>query len=196
MPNQLAAIALVALAALACSSRAPRPATTPDASASVYARIPDRIGDFELTERAVVTGLETDSLFRFSDGSETRLTVIVYEPGEDVRDDADSQKWTAVEGARFPITQEVRRSRGQIVAYVVSISDTSRIDVAGGQLLQHFAAVPVRHRNGTVVVELQYLYLIDGKFVKVRATVPEPGWQQTRVPAFARDLARQLAGGG
>jgi hypothetical protein len=42
---------------------------------------------------------------------------------------------------------------------------------------------------------MQYLYLIGGKFVKVRATIPEPGWQQTQVPSFARELALRMARG-
>lgn len=185
------------LAIAACSPRAgappsPRPAAAADGPSL---RMPARVGDFELTERAAVEGLPSDSVFRFSDGSATRLSVITYDVGEDVKVEPDSQKWTAAEGEKFRVVQEVRQSRGQIAAYVVAFSDTARVSAGDRALLEHAAGVPVRSRSGTVSVELQYLYLIGGKFVKVRATVPEPGWQQTTVPAFARELARHLARG-
>jgi hypothetical protein len=186
-------LAVAVLAAIACSSRAPaRTAPSAAPAGAPYDRIPDRVGDFALTERTSVVGLPSDSVFRFSDGSDTRLTVIVYDPEEGATDGPDPQVATAEEGAKFPITQEVRRSRGQITGFVVAFSDTAR--VAGGRrpLLEHSVAVPVRLRNGTIAVELQYLYLIDGKFVKVRATESEQRWQQTKARAFARELVRRL----
>lgn len=168
-------------------------AVTRTSQGALYARIPSEIEEFKLTERAAVTGSPTDSLFRFRDASATNLSVFVYEVGADVKVDADSQKWTPREGEKFKAVQEIQRSRGRIAAFSVAFSDTTRFAAGERSILEHSIAIPVRSPNGVVVVEFQYLYLIDGKFVKVRGTVPEQGWQTTHVPSFARALATRVA---
>lgn len=198
------AFALVLSVGLACqrhSNPAPVPGTAarqePPAaapSANLYARIPDAIGAFRLTERSTVRGLPTDSAFRFRDGSPAILSLIIYNVPPDVQVGADPQQWTPREGEKFRAVQEIRRRSGQISAYAVAFADTSRIADARSTL-EHYIAIPVRMPSGAVAVEMQFLYLIDGKFVKVRATIPEQGWEQTSVPSFARALALRLAGG-
>ncbi len=196
---------VVIVSVLGCASApAPAPVTVPQPApvvmsapaGNLYSRIPAEIGAFKLTERAIVRGLPTDSLFRFSDGSRTILTVIIYDVGPEVKVDADSQKWTAREGELFKAVQDIRRSRGQIVAYALAFSDTTRFAVGERKILEHSIAMSTRYPDGAIDVDFQYLYLIGGKFVKVRATVPEQGWQQTKVPSFARELALRLARGG
>lgn len=164
-------------------------------SGNLYARVPAQVGAFRLTERAAVTGASTDSLYRFRDSSRTNLTVFIYDIAPDVRVEADSQKWTAREGGKFKEIQDIRVARGQIAAYVLAFSDTTRISVGEHNLLEHRTATPVRFPSGAVAVDMQFLYLVGGKFVKVRATIPEQGWEQTPVPSFARELALRLAGG-
>ena len=191
------AAAFVALISVIGCASSPVPSTTspqPAAAASLYTRIPEKIGAFELTERTVVTDVPSDSVFRFRDGSRTTLTVIVYSVGDDVRAEGDPQLWAATEGAKFEELQPIRVSRGQIAAYAEAVSDTNWFSVGPDRLLEHFTMVPVRFRNGTVAVDMQYLYMIWGKFVKVRATVPAEGWKESNVPSFARELARRLAG--
>lgn len=165
-------------------------------SPRLYSRIPARIEGFELTERTVVRDVPSDSVFRFSDGSQTTLTVIVYDVADDVTTDGDPQLMAALEGAKFEQLQDLRVSRGQIEAYTEAVSDTVRFSAGRLRLLEHSTAIPVRFRNGAVAVDMQFLYLIDGKFVKVRATIPAEGWEQSRVPSFARELARRMAGAG
>jgi hypothetical protein len=203
MMNHLAALFMLASVVGCASAPASAPATVPSRASPVaaapgtdlFARIPTEIGAFKLTERAAVTSEPTDSLFRFRDGSPAILTVFVYDVGADVKTDADPQKWTASEGEKFKEVQDIRVRRGAISSYAVAFSDTARFAVGAHNILEHSIAVPVRFPNGTIAVDMQYLYLIAGKFVKVRATIPETGWQQTKVPGFARELARRLAGG-
>ena len=175
-------------------STAPRPEqAAPVTSTNLYIRIPDAIGAFKLTERATIRGIPTDSIFRFRDGSATILSLIIYEVPSDVKVGDDPQKWTQREGEKFRAVQEIRQNRGQISAFQVAFSDTARI-AGAQQILEHSIAVPTRMPNGAVAVEMQFLYLIGGKFIKVRGTIPEQGWEQTQVPAFARELALRLAG--
>jgi len=189
--NRVLAFAVL-LSAIGCAS-APAPVVAPAPAVNLYARIPAEIGAFKLTERAIVRGLPTDSLFRFSDGSRTILTVIIYNVSADLRVDADSQKWTAREGEKFKLVQAIRRDRGQLSDFTLAFSDTTRFVVGARQILEHAIAIPTRYPNGAITVEMQYLYLIGGKFVKVRATIPQQGWEETKVPAFARELAIRMA---
>jgi len=200
--NRISAL-LAVVATVGCgATQARTPAVTPQPAAAVirtpdvalFVRIPSEIEGFTLTERAAVTGSPTDSLFRFRDGSATNLSVFVYEVAADVKVDADSQQWTPREGEKFKQVEEIQRSRGRIANFTVAFSDTTRFAARERSILEHSIGVPVRFPNGVVAVEFQYLYLIDGKFVKVRATVPEEGWQKTHVPAFARALATRMAG--
>lgn len=191
------------LSVFGCAPAVTPVATNPPADSSpgisvsavnLYTRIPSQIGAFKLTERSSVRGLPADSIFRFSDGSKTYLSVIVYGVTTDGGDN-DTQKWVALEGEKFKEAQDIRQKRGQISAYVMGYSDTTRFMVGSRNLLEHTIAMPTRYPNGSITVEMQYLYLIDNKFVKVRGTIPEHGWQQTGVPSFARELARRMAGG-
>jgi hypothetical protein len=95
-------LALVATAAIiGCASQkpstevAPQPAPVATTPVNVYGRLPNEIAAYKLTARAIVTGTPSDSLFRFSDGARTLVTVIIYDLSTDVKVDADSQKWTA-----------------------------------------------------------------------------------------------------
>ena len=199
--NRISAF-LAVVAAMACGApQARTPNVTPQSAppatrapeGALYARIPSELEGFKLTERGAATGAPADSLFRFSDGSPTILSVFVYNVAAEVKVDADSQKWTPREGEKFKTVQEIQRSRGRIAAFTVALSDTARFAAGARSILEHSIAVPTRFPNGVIAVEFQYLYLIDGKFVKVRATVPEQGWQKTNVPSFARALATRMA---
>ncbi|MEX1186227.1 MAG: hypothetical protein WEA80_06530 [Gemmatimonadaceae bacterium] len=172
-----------------------RSSVSPAPIANVHARVPAQVGEFKLTERAAVGGAPADSLYRFRDSSRTNLTVFIYEIAADVRVEADSQQWTAREGGKFKEIQDIRVARGQIAEYVLAFSDTTRIAVGEHNILEHRMATPVRFPSGAVAVDMQFLYLVGGKFIKVRATIPEQGWEQTRVPSFARELALRLARG-
>lgn len=169
---------------------APVAASTP----SPHARIPNALAGFRLTERAPIRGMEPDSLYRFRDSTRANVTVFVYSVPPDVSADGDAQRWTVREGEKFRASQDVRRSRRQIVAYELVISDTTRLE-GNRAILEHRSVSPTRYPGGAVTVEMQYLYLIDGRFVKVRATVPAQGWEQTQVPTFARALALHVARG-
>lgn len=196
---------LFALAALgstgACARPSPEPVTpipgvvAARLSGNLYARIPAELGAFKLTERTAINGIPTDSLYRFRDSTRTNVSVIIYNVSPDAMQGADPQQWTSREGEKFRAVQAAQRERGKIADYVVAFSDTARLSVGSGSILEHSIASPTRFPNGNIAVEMQYLYLIDGKFVKVRATVPEQGWQRTGVPSFARALARRMAGG-
>lgn len=181
---------ILALLCVAGSASAQGAGETP--ARMLYARVPAVVDSFTLTERVAIRGTATDSLYRFRDGSRTIVSVIVYDIVDGSKVGPDPQKWSVSEGEKFKDVQEVRRGRGELDAYTVAFSDSVRVAVPGGDVLEHRIAVPARYPNGAIVVDMQFLYVIDGKFVKVRATIPSVGWEQSRVPLFARALATQL----
>src|SRR5688500_12025547 len=82
------------------TSPPPNPPAISQTPATLFTRIPSEIGAFKLTERSSVRGLPADSIFRFSDGSKTYVSVIVYDVTTD-GGDTDTQKWVALEGEKF-----------------------------------------------------------------------------------------------
>jgi hypothetical protein len=201
--TRLTILAAATVAGCASLPPAATPAPSPVTGAApaaksatnMYSRIPAQIGTFMLRERAIVRGLPTDSVFRFGDASTTTLTVIIYPIPDDIRVEADSQKWTWREGEKFRLVQQIRAQRRAIREFSPPVSDTTRIANGARMIQEHWIIVPTKLNSGAVVVEFQYLYLIDGKFLKVRATVPHETWQDSKVPSFARELAKTVAGG-
>src|SRR5688572_4682875 len=118
MPKRARFITLLIVAGCSAGPAAvPVVTTTPSVAPagkpalSIYQRIPDSVGAYRLTQRSVVRGVPTDSLFRFSDGSRTLVTVLVYDISGDVKVEPDSQKWTFREGEKFKLVQQIRLDR-------------------------------------------------------------------------------------
>jgi hypothetical protein len=181
------------LASTACG---PKPQTAPAPTQpprpSTANRIPTQLGRYKLTRRDAVEGAPNDSAYRYTDGSATRVTVFVYAIPIDVQVGADSQSWTPREGEKFEEVQPLLVQRGMIGAYEVAFANTGEITAANRRITEHATAIAVR-THGQVAVDFQYVYLVAGRFLKIRATVPSDGWEKTDVPIFARDLARRLA---
>ena len=197
MPKRARFITLLIVAGCSAGPAAvpvasPAPSVSPAGAArrSIYQRIPDSVGSYRLTQRSVVRGVPTDSLFRFSNGSRTIVTVLVYDISSDVKVEPDSQKWTFREGEKFKLVQQIRRDRGDISEFTEPLSDSTRMTIGSRQLLEHSIVIPTRYNNGAVTVEYQILYLIDGKFLKVRATIAADDFRKSTVREFSKNLAR------
>jgi hypothetical protein len=164
-------------------------APTPGSSA-----IPAELGRYKLIDRHGVEGAAGDSAYRFTDGSATHVTVFVYAIPRDVQVSPDSQSWTTLEGKKFQEVQPLLVERGMIGAYQLAFANNNDLTIGNRTVNEHATAIVIRSR-GQVAVDFQYLYLVAGRFLKVRATVPQKGWEKTDVPTFARALARQFAAG-
>jgi hypothetical protein len=130
-------------------------------------------------------------LYRFTDGSPVLLTVFVYPVPGDVQQ-GDSAQWVLIEGAKFAQVMPIQVQRGRYDAYEMAFANAEPV-VSGSDTIPGFAAAAVTRSRGTVAVQLEYLYLLNGQFVKVRATLPHDQWQKAPVPTFARDLVRHMA---
>ena len=185
-------IALILVSAACGPKPQTAPAPTLPNNPTGTSRIPAQLGRYRLTRRDGVEGAPNDSAYRYTDGSQTRVTVFVYAIPVDVQVGADSQSWTPREGRKFEAVQPLLVQRGMIGAYEVAFANTGEITAANRKITEHATAIAVRTR-GQVAVDFQYLYLVAGHFLKVRATVPSDGWEKTDVPTFAREMARRLA---
>lgn len=131
-------------------------------------------------------------MYRFTDGSAAILTAIRYSIPQDVKIEADSQAWTTREGEKFERMQQILLGRRTIENYRTLLSHAQSVDLVDTRLLEHATVVSTR-RHGTSTMEFQYLYLVGGRFLKVRGTFPGEQWQTSDFLAFARELARRVS---
>lgn len=180
--------------ATACASRVSSSVAAPAVTPETRGRgaIPSQVGHYRLTRVEAVKYLPADTLYRFTDGSASILTVIRYSIPEDVKIDADSQVWTTREGEKFERIQQVLLGRGSIESYRTFLSHAQSVELADTRLMEH-ATVLATRRQGTSTMDFQYLYLVGGRFLKVRGTFFGEQWQTSEFPAFARELARRVS---
>lgn len=188
----------MAIAMAGCSAATPAatPSPTPATAASSTSpapAMPRMVGRYVRIADETVRDAPTDSLFRFTDSLKTRVSVIRYPVRDYNRVGADSQAWTARAGESFREVQPVLVRQGVIQSFEVIFSEAKPVTLGARTLTEHSAAVVTRSR-GVSMVELQYLYLVRGKFLKIRASVPEDRWETSGIPEFARNLAAHLLG--
>lgn len=178
-------IILLAGATLACGS-GPRPDPGP-LPAMTGPVMPDSLRSFRLVGRRILGG--TDSVWRYTDGR-AQVSVIRYAIDPDVKVGADSVAWLEREGEKFLRVQEILRAQGQIDRFEVRVA---KVDVGPKPPGHEYVAVVSNTSRGTQTVEIQYLYLIGGRWLKVRVTEPEDGATASGAPQFARTLAQRVA---
>ncbi len=180
-------LSLGLVAAAACAPR-----TTPSVVPSpVGSGMPTTLQGFRLVETEQIPERDGGGqLYRFTDGTGVQLTVFVYPVPADVQQ-GDSANWVLVEGAKFEQVLPIQVQRGRYDTYEMAFAQPEPVVSEGHTIPVHVAAA--RTRSGeSISMQLQYLYLIRGQFLKVRATLPGDSWQRAPVPTFAHDLARRV----
>ena len=177
------ALSLSLLAAWACGPKKPASLVAPAGSG-----IPTTLHGFRLVETKQIPDYDGGGqLYRFTDGTSALLTVFVYPIPTDVQQ-GDSANWVLLEGAKFEQVLPIQVERGRYDTYQMAFAEPEPVVSQGDTIRGHVAAAGTRSGQ-SISMQLQYLYLIKGQFVKVRATLPGDSWQQTPVPRFAHDLA-------
>ena len=191
--------ALVVVSACATSPRAPAAATPASADAvvgkgSVVAHgvvFPGKVHRYTLTEATEVEARPDDKVFRYSDGSDTRVTVFFYRADSAMAAE-NPQQALAQEGQSFLESLPISVQRGWLDSYSAAVARTDSVTVDGRVVPGHITEV-VAKRSGRSNMELQYVFLIAPRFVKVRASVPTEAWPNPDVTHFAHELATVLA---
>jgi hypothetical protein len=187
-----AVVALIALTA--CRSAGGRVVQSASAAppASLESRVPSALGAFTRVEREVLPS-SAGTRFRFRDTSSVLFSLFLYAP--EVADWTRYPEPTELlehEAEKLFQIQEIEARRGAITNLRRLATRRDSVDVFSRQVLGHVVATS-NARRGQAQVDLQYLYLIDSMFVKVRATVPAPSWPRSDIEPAVKALVTALA---
>lgn len=156
--------------------------------------MPAQLGDWRLTDAEVIRGTGAGGRYRFTDGSAARVSVIVYAVSDDAMNEPTPQGRVEHEGRKSQTVLDLLTQNGTYDGVGMAFAGADTV-VANGVAVPGFSSAAAAKRNGRISVELQYLYLVGSRFLKVRATLPERDWERSTVPGFAKTLARVVAGG-
>ena len=185
---------LLCVVVAACGKKPATTAATPAAQSAATTTpvgIPASVGRYRLVETRPVNGLPTDTIYRFTDSTKINISVIRYAVPADVKVGSDSSVWLTREGAKFAALQPILRQRDVIQAFEIKLQKTASVQLGSVPVAEHLSIVQTRARYG-VFNELEYLYVIGGRFLKVRISEPDTGASSSDSPRFARELARQV----
>ena len=182
---------VVILTALLAFSAACKPSVPPAANPAPESGFPATLQGFRLTDSDSIAQSDGGGrLYRYSSGrSGEWVTVFLYPIPEDIKAAPDSLQWVLIEGRKFTQIMPIQVQRGRYDAYEMAFADSQPV-VSGRDTIPGFASAAATRSGGAVSLQLEYLYLVHGQFLKIRATMPEKDWQQTNAALFAQDLAR------
>jgi hypothetical protein len=152
--------------------------------------MPERVDAFSLQSRRRLPGVK-DMAYRYSDGSVANVSVYLYPvsyPGADVGGDARQQ--VAREGMVFLQVLPIQVSRGVYDSFEPLASRPDSFIVDGAAIPGYLTEVRVR-RGASAAHELQFLHLIGGDYVKLRATVPE-SWPTASLRSLDSGIVARL----
>ncbi len=155
--------------------------------------LPDSLHGYHLTETGPLADTSLGVRYRYAGPPRELVTVFLYPIPADVRTGEDLQAWVSAEGKKFEAMLPLGVQRGFWEQYAGAFANAEPIAVEGGTV-PGFIAGAATKRNGRISVELQYVYAVCGRFLKVRGTLPQEGWEESDFPTFAKALAARLAG--
>lgn len=182
-----------ALLLAGCGGGSPAPAaTTPAAAATAGPPVmPMQVGNWRLSRRMPPTPPSVDTNYRFTDGTQA-LSVFVYAIPPDVVRGTDAQVWVDAEAAKLPQVFQAGVQRGYYRDIQLESSKPEPLRAGAALLPGHVTAAQSHNAQGQLNSEVQYLYVVRGMFLKVRATIPGDNWEASDVPNFAKALAIAL----
>lgn len=181
---------MLAMSALAaCAQRSAASGVATSSSAAVAACESPALDRYTLAGSELLPTGPRDSIYRYRDSSTAFVSLIRYAVTPDVRFDADSQAWTLREGDKFPEVQQVLLEAGRQDSNNLLVADSSQIDVGGRAISESMYAMAVT-RMRVPTVEVQYLYLIGDRFLKVRGSFQSDQWDRSDIAEWAQASAR------
>ena len=164
-------------------------------SSAVPIVAPASIAGFRLVSTGPVRGAPADTAYGYAtQDTSVHVTAFRYHIADYARVAPDSQAWTVREGRGFIDVFPILKARGSIEAFELGDTTTSVIRVGGRDIAEHMTTVAVRARGRSLVDE-QFIYIVRGKFLKVRATIPADRYPAGSAQAFARALAQAMETG-
>ena len=181
---------LIVVSCLIGVSFACRPGAQSASRPTPQSRFPDTLDGFRFTASDSIPQRDGGGwLYRYSGRSGEYVTVFLYPIPDDVKATPDSSQWVLMEGRKLAQVMPIQVQRGRYDAYEVAFEDRQPV-VTGRDTIPGFVAGIATRTRGVIHLEMEYVYLVHGWFLKVRATMPEKDWQQTRIALFAQDFVR------
>lgn len=165
----------IAVACAGANTRGPAPAPMADVSniAGLDSAMPAQVGPFTLTARHPVPGAAGDMAYRYRDASPANISVYLYSahyPGVDAS--GGPRERVAREGILLLEVMPIQTRRGVYDSFEPLVSRADSLQLGAVIVPGYLTGVRV-HRRSVTAQELQFLHLVGGDFVKLRATVPE-----------------------
>lgn len=154
--------------------------------------VPIRVGRYSLKPPDATAGAASDDTpYRFSDGSQTRVTVFVYAVPADVRQGDLPQAWVTAEAAKFVQVLRIGVERGWYDDFRVAYSDPQPVVRDTLSIPGHSVAAATRS-GGRARVELEYLYFVRGSFLKAARPCQSAGGRRLTYPASPNNSPSRL----
>jgi hypothetical protein len=183
------AMSSVMLAACAGGSVS-TPATAPVALSGPV-EIPQSVGAFRLLGARAVQGAPNDTNYRFDNGAGLGISVFRYAIPDDVRVDGDTLEWIRREGQKFAAVQRILVSRGVADSMKMRVGalNAARSDFP---LAEHVGVAQTWSARRGTMLESEYLYVVDGRFLKIRGSEKDAIEGTSEVAQFARQLLQAI----
>ena len=193
---------LIAVSALTVAAACRPPGALPGAvpgtaeraadGAALERRVPTALGAYRRVGRELLPG-SAGTAFRFRDTSALNLTVVLYAPDADALALYPTPVALLVyEDVKFARAMELQARRGAIANYQLLVTRPDSV-LAGSRVVPGHLSVASGAYRARPMMELQYLYLVDATFVKVRATVPQASWPRGDLVPAVEQLVAALA---
>src|SRR5688572_27478552 len=170
-----------------CARASTVPAATQAAGATTRRmEIPQAVGAFRLIAVRAVRGAPNDTNYRFDNGAGLGISVFRY-PIRDPAPGGDTVAWIKREGEMFPVVQRMLVSRGAADSMKVRLSmlNPARPEFP---LAEYVGVVQTWSARRGVMIESEYVYVVDGRFLKVRGSEPHAAEGESQAAQFARQL--------
>lgn len=153
--------------------------------------IPQAVGAFRLIAVRAVRGAPNDTNYRFDNGAGVGISVFRYAIPSDVKAGSDTVAWIRREGEKFPVVQRILASRGVSDSMKVRIGmlNPARPDFP---LAEYAGVVQTWSAQRGVMLESEYIYVVDGRFLKIRGSEPHAVEGESQVARFARQLLQSM----
>jgi hypothetical protein len=154
--------------------------------------LPKSVGSFRLLGARAVQGAPNDTNYRYDNGAGVAISVFRYAISDGVRVGGDTLEWIRREGQKFAAVQRLLVSRGIADSMKVRVGalNTARADFPVAEYVS--VAQTWSARRGTML-ESEYVYVVDGRFLKVRGSEKDASEAASEVAQFARQLLRAIA---
>ena len=153
--------------------------------------VPSELNGYRLTDTKVFDDSTEGTSYRYKNGSSDLVTMFIYPISPAARRGSDVRDWVAAEGQGFKEVFPAGVQRGWWQEYTAAFDHPDSV-LVGTEQIPGYLVAGVTRRGNVVNVELEYLFEMCDRFVKVRGTLASATWNQSLFSRFAKDAVAYL----